>query len=77
MHGDELIAIVFISGGIALGVVGIVAWTLVALIRGRPQQQAENVDESRLIQEIYHGLTKMERRVESLETLLLEREKRS
>lgn len=33
-------------------------------------------DETRLIQDIYHGLLKMEERVESLETLLLDREKR-
>jgi phage shock protein B len=33
----------------------------------------ENADETRLIQELYHGLGRMEQRVEALETLLLER----
>jgi phage shock protein B len=35
-----------------------------------------NTEETRLIQEIYRGLTKMEERVEALETILLDREKR-
>jgi phage shock protein B len=33
-------------------------------------------EETRLIQDVYHGLLKMEERVEALETLLLDREKR-
>lgn len=32
--------------------------------------------ESQMIQEIYHGLQRMEQRVETLETILLEREKK-
>jgi len=32
--------------------------------------------ETRLIQEIHHGLSRMEERVEALETLLLDREKK-
>lgn len=34
-----------------------------------------NAEEARLIQDIYHGLLKMEERVEALETLLLERDR--
>ncbi len=37
--------------------------------------RASNIDEAKLIQDIYHGLLKMEERVEALETLLLERER--
>jgi phage shock protein B len=33
-------------------------------------------EEAKMIQEIYHGLTQMEARVEALETLLLEKEKK-
>jgi phage shock protein B len=36
----------------------------------------DQAQEARLIQDIYHGLLKMEERVEALETLLLEREKK-
>lgn len=34
-----------------------------------------NAEEARLIQDIYHGLLKMEERVEALETILLERDR--
>lgn len=37
-------------------------------------RRAASSEEARLIQDIYHGLLKMEERVEALETLLLERE---
>ena len=30
-------------------------------------------DETRMMQEIYHGLSRMEKRVEALETILLDR----
>ena len=33
-------------------------------------------EEARLIQDIHHGLQKMEERIEALETILLERERR-
>ena len=45
----------------------------------RSQSKAESQEETRMIQEIHHGLMRMEDRVESLETLLLDsdRKKRS
>ena len=42
---------------------------------GGKTRQSNNAEEARLIQDIYHGLLKMEERVEALETLLLERER--
>jgi phage shock protein B len=64
-----------IFGGIALIVV--VTFMGVKMIRGMSgkgtPRQCE--DETRLIQEIYQGLNKMEARVEALETILLERQK--
>lgn len=35
-----------------------------------------SVEESQLMQEIFYGLKKMEQRIESLETILLDREQR-
>jgi len=44
---------------------------------GGPSQSREMADEeTRMIQEIYQGLLKMEDRVEALETLLLEKERK-
>lgn len=43
---------------------------------GREPSRARSkdaVEETRLIQELYHGLSRMEQRIESLETLLLDR----
>lgn len=37
--------------------------------------QKEHTDEARMIQEIYQGLARMEERVESLETILLAKER--
>lgn len=76
MTGSEIVVVLFISCGFGVSIVAIIAWTLVSLINGRRRGTTVNEEESRLIQEIYHGLGKMDQRVESLETLLLEREKR-
>ncbi len=47
------------------------------IIRGgaSPKSQKDHADEARMIQEIYQGLARMEERVESLETILIEKEK--
>lgn len=64
-----LIPLLAIAGGIFLGALRI--WKG----DGGPARQSNNAEEARLIQDIYHGLLKMEERVEALETLLLERER--
>lgn len=43
------------------------------LSKNEKQTQAE---ETKMIQDIYHGLSKMEERVESLETILIERQRK-
>ena len=54
---------------------GILALIVGAVIRRRPDgNRAESADEIRLMQDLHRGLTRMEERVENLETLLLERE---
>jgi phage shock protein B len=60
--------LLFISGTILLGI---------RIIKGGasskdPKGQA---NETRIIQEIYQGLVRMEERVEALETILIERER--
>ena len=71
-------AIVF--GSIIL-VMAIIPATILLAIRmfrggvsGRHREAAEQ--EARMIQEIYQGLARMEERVEALETLLLEKERK-
>jgi phage shock protein B len=40
------------------------------------KEKAANADETKMIQDIYHGLSKMEERIETLETILLDRRKK-
>lgn len=76
MDGTELVIITFISCGMVVAILGIIAWTIVTLVNGRRQPRAASDNESKILQEMHHGLSKMEQRIETLETLLLEREKR-
>ncbi len=64
-----LCIMVLILGGTLLGALRI--WKG----EGGKARRSDNAEEARLIQDIYHGLLKMEERVEALETLLLERER--
>jgi hypothetical protein len=61
---------------ISLGVTFALVVKAVRGSSGRSSTPAGDEDETRMIQEIYHGLTKMEDRIESLETLLIDSEKR-
>lgn len=70
----EALAIIFGSLLIAMG---IIAWTFVNLFGREGRRSGMDYDEeSQMIQEMYHGFQKMESRIESLETLLLERERK-
>lgn len=77
MEGPFIVMIVF--GSIVL-VLAIVASTIlmgIKILKGGASRkgQKNQTDEARIIQEIYQGLARMEERVESLETILLERER--
>ncbi len=78
MDSGNIVEIIAVIGGVAVVIFGIIAWTVVTLVRGRSTTKPARAleDESRMLQEMYHGLSKMEQRIETLETLLLEREKR-
>lgn len=67
-----IVLIVFVS---LLSALTLVCWTIVSLVQGGKQKHASNAEESQLIQELHQGMNKMEQRVESLETLILDRER--
>ena len=75
---DQIMAIFILAtifGGIAL-VLGVIFWG--AKITGRRSGKVtmqEREEETRIIQEIYQGLSRMEERVDTLETLLLEKKR--
>lgn len=61
----------FVLAGIAL--VGAVLVGVVKAFRSSPQQNS-SAEETKMIQEMYNAMNRMESRVESLETILLEKE---
>ena len=63
----------FILAGIAL--VGAVFIGLIKVFKSAGKG-GETDEEARMIQEIYNSMSRMEERVESLETILLEKEKK-
>ena len=78
MHGALIVAIVFGGTVLALAIIGSTILMAIKILKGgfsRKSQQSQ-ADEARMIQEIYHGLSRMEERVESLETIILDRERK-
>ena len=74
--GTEFWLLVFTMPLIALAIIGFVILAAIRLIRGeRKPKKVDRDDETRLIQEIFQGLTRMETRVEALETILYDHEK--
>ncbi|MCF8032469.1 MAG: hypothetical protein K9K66_08160 [Desulfarculaceae bacterium] len=61
---------------LALGILGGVAVSIVRLIKGPKGKQTAQADEdeARLIQDLHKGLTRMESRIDALETIMLERQ---
>lgn len=75
MYAIFIVGIVF--GSIVL-IIGIVAGTIILAMKSRhggvsQKSRERQAEEAGMIQEIYNGLSKMEERVESLETILMDR----
>lgn len=74
MHAVMIVATVF--GGIVLALVIIGSTILMAIkiIKGGVSRtgQKSQAEEAKMIQEIYEGLSKMEQRLDSLETIILD-----
>lgn len=75
MHAIIIVAIVF---GSTLALVGLICGTVLLVFKMRKSglsttDRKTNNEEAMTIQEIYRGLEQMESRIESLETLLMDR----
>jgi len=78
MEGALIVSVVF---GAAVLILAIIAGTIlvaIRMIKGRtsPNDRQRLVDEARMVQEIYQGMSELENRVESLEAILLDSEKK-
>lgn len=70
-----IVAIVFGSIVLALAIIPLAILLAIKFIRGG-QSAGDQAEEAKMIQEIYKGLSRMEERVEALETILLDQEGR-
>ena len=77
MEAISIVGILFIAPVIALAVICGTIVLAIRIIKGDSARggQKREADEAKMIQEIYQGLSRMERRVEALETILLDRAK--
>ena len=73
-----IIAIIFGGSLLALAILGSTALMAIKIIKGgiSPRSKKLEAEETKAIQEIYKGLSRMEERVEALESVLLDREKK-
>ncbi len=69
-----IIAIVFGGSILALAIIGSTILMAIRIFKGEASGKGQRLDaeEARMIQEIYQGLSKMEKRVEALETIILD-----
>ncbi len=76
MQAIIIVAIAF--GSIVAGVAIISATVVLSKLLGRngARGKSRQAEEARLMQELYHGLTTMEQRIEALETILLEEKRK-
>ncbi len=78
MQSAIIVAIIFSGIVLALAVIGSTILMAIKIIKGglSRKKQKHQADEAKMIQEIYQGLSRMEERVESLETILLDGDKK-
>jgi hypothetical protein len=78
MYSVLIVAIVFGGLVLALAIVGSTIIMAIKILKGGFSRKGQDVlaKEARMIQEIYQGLSSMEKRVEALETILLEKERK-
>lgn len=71
---EEIVAIIAGSTVVLVAILGGIFLAALRLLKGGGKNAKRGVDpdEARLMQEIHQGLQRMEERVESLETLLIE-----
>ena len=76
--GVFIVAVVFAGIVLALAIIGGTFLMAIRIIKGGVSRKDRewSSKEARMVQEIYQGFNNLEERVESLETILLDREKR-
>ena len=78
MHGVLIVAVVFGGLVLALVIIGSTILMAIKILKGgiSREGQKSQTSEAKIIQEIHQGLAQMEERVEALETIILDRERK-
>jgi phage shock protein B len=78
MPGVFIVAIVFGGTVLALAIIGSTILMAIKILKGGVSRKGQRFEseEARMIQEMYKGLSRMEERVEALETIILDRERK-
>lgn len=78
MHVVLILSIIFGGAIIILSIVGSTILMGIKVLKGGVSRKGQRVmdDEARMVQEIYTNISKMEKRVEALETLILDRDRK-
>ncbi len=78
MQGFCFLGLMFAGGLAFLAVVCGAIILILRMVKGglSPDNRDEKNEEARMIQEMYQGLSRMEQRVDALETILMERRKK-
>jgi len=75
MEAIFIIAVSCMGAVMIIATIGLMIYLIVKAYRGGGKSGKSDADETRLIQEIYHGLQRMEKRVETLETIIIDTER--
>lgn len=78
MHGLIVLAIVFGGSVLVLAIIGSTILMALKILKGGISRkgQQDSSHEARMIQEIHKGLSRMEERVDALETILLDQDRK-
>ena len=78
MHGALILSIIFGGSILILAIIGSTILMAIKIIKGGVSRKGQDIqtDEAKKIQEIYQGLSRMEERIEALETIILDRERK-
>jgi phage shock protein B len=78
MHSVLIVAIVFGGSVLVVAIIGSTILMAIKILKGGLSRKGQRVqsEEARMIQEIYQGLSRMEARVEALETIILDHERK-
>ncbi|MBN2123786.1 MAG: hypothetical protein JW821_05815 [Deltaproteobacteria bacterium] len=78
MHIVFMLAIIFGGSVLLLAIIGSTILIGIKILKGgaSPRGQRFQADEARIVQEIHQGLSRLEERIEALETIVMDRERK-